>query len=179
MPSFFGLIFNWIDKIPTMIAKWFVKAVASWKQDLVEFFDWLVEQIKDIPNKLKSVARAVISSPALTEAVGAIPGVGPALAGAARGAGANNAAGVPLFPAGIPTGEANKHSVAQNTFLNQFPSVSSRPAAGNVSLSAPTSITVVAAPGQDTKAIAKEARTQFETMWQGKIDELTGALGVR
>lgn len=177
--SFFGLVFNWIDKIPTLLANWFVKAITQWKNDIVDFFNWLLDQIRDLPNKVKTAARAVVSSPVLTEAVGALPVIGPALAAGARGAHGASAAGVPLFPSGIPTGEANQHTIGQNTFLNQFPSVASRPSGASASISAPTSITVVAAPGQDPRAVGKAVRTEFEAMWQGKIDELTGALGVR
>jgi hypothetical protein len=43
--SFFGLIFNWIDKIPTMLKDGIVKALNWWYDKFFEFFDWLGNKI--------------------------------------------------------------------------------------------------------------------------------------
>lgn len=177
--SIFGLIYNWIDKIPAMLLGWFDKAIEWWMQKITAFIDWLVEIVKSVPGKIKNAAKAVISSPVLSTAVQALPGVGPALgvAIAMQKQGPEVDEGT-----GLPVVRHRGVGGAGTDLINAFsPPAVARPQAGgvNATLTAPTTINVTVPPGTDGEAVASHVQRAFEAMWQGKVDEFVGALGVR
>jgi hypothetical protein len=151
--SIFGLIFNWIDKLPGMIGDAFVDGFMYLWDAAKEFLAWFEEQARkvgrwlnpfDINDTSSSGTRGTgAPSPTfdrLTAFTGAV-GRGEGVASAGRY----------LRPRGTSGGST-------------------------VTMGAPT-IIVNPAPGQDERAIGKEVKRQIDEHWQGKVDELGGALG--